>query len=148
MQLDKILVINGPNLNLLGTREKGIYGDLKLIQINELILEEAKLFHFNVDFYQSNIEGEIVTKIGDANFKYNFIIINPGAYSHYSIAILDALRSVSIPAYEVHLSNIYQREEYRKKSITAEGSRGVITGFGYYGYIMALHAIHNEIGGK
>lgn len=145
MQPSKVLIINGPNLNLLGIREKDIYGNLTLDDINNIIKENTKENNIYLDFFQSNYEGEIVTVIGESINKYSGIIINPGAYSHYSIAILDAIRSVSIPVIEVHLSNIYGREEYRRKSITAEGCIGVISGFGYYGYIMAIHALINNI---
>nr|WP_246582672.1 type II 3-dehydroquinate dehydratase [Clostridium mobile] len=139
------MIINGPNLNLLGIREKDIYGNLTLDDINNIIKENTKENNIYLDFFQSNYEGEIVTVIGESINKYSGIIINPGAYSHYSIAILDAIRGVNIPVIEVHLSNIYGREEYRRKSITAEGCIGVISGFGYYGYIMAIHALINNI---
>ncbi|MEW9093687.1 MAG: type II 3-dehydroquinate dehydratase [Clostridiaceae bacterium] len=145
MQPSKLLIINGPNLNLLGIREKDIYGNLTLDDINNIIKESTKENNIYLDFFQSNHEGDIVTVIGESINKYSGIIINPGAYSHYSIAILDAIRGVNIPVIEVHLSNIYGREEYRRKSITAEGCIGVISGFGYYGYIMAIHALINNI---
>ncbi|MBU5482954.1 type II 3-dehydroquinate dehydratase [Clostridium sp. MSJ-11] len=145
MQPSRVLIINGPNLNLLGIREKDIYGNLTLDDINNIIKENTKENNIYLDFFQSNYEGEIVTVIGESINKYSGIIINPGAYSHYSIAILDAIRGVNIPVIEVHLSNIYGREEYRRKSITAEGCIGVISGFGYYGYIMAIHALINNI---
>ncbi len=145
MQPLKLLIINGPNLNLLGTREKDIYGNLTLEDINNIIKENTKDDDIYIDFFQSNCEGEIVTAIGESINKYSGIVINPGAYSHYSIAILDAIRGVDIPIIEVHLSNIYGREEYRRKSITAEGCIGVISGFGYYGYIMAVDALINNI---
>lgn len=130
-----ILVINGPNLDRLGKREKDIYGDFTLDQINE---EVRKKYSHKIDFFQSNEEGKIVTEIGLSEERYDAIVINPGAYAHYSIAILDAIRGIKIPAIEVHLSNIHAREEYRKKSITAEGCVGIISGFGYFSYIMAI----------
>lgn len=139
----KVLIINGPNLNLLGKREPKVYGDLFLEDINNTIKAEFK-DKVNIDFFQSNEEGKIVTKIGEAEKEYSSIVMNPAAYSHYSIAILDAIKSISIPVVEVHISNIYKREEYRKKSITAEGAVGVISGFGYYGYIMAIYFIMNN----
>jgi len=140
-----ILVINGPNLNLLGTRETDIYGSITLEDMNSIITENFDENLVKIDFYQSNIEGEIVSKIGNSPKKYNGIVINPAAYSHYSIAILDAIRSIDIPVIEVHISNIYKREEYRKKSVTGEGCIGVISGFGYYGYIMAINYLLKNI---
>ncbi|MBE6065340.1 type II 3-dehydroquinate dehydratase [Clostridium cochlearium] len=140
-----ILVINGPNLNLLGTRETDIYGSITLEDMNSIITENFDENLVKIDFYQSNIEGEIVSKIGNSPKKYNGIVINPAAYSHYSIAILDAIRSIDIPVIEVHISNICKREEYRKKSVTGEGCIGVISGFGYYGYIMAINYLLKNI---
>ncbi|WP_125152247.1 type II 3-dehydroquinate dehydratase [Clostridium rectalis] len=140
--MKKILIINGPNLNLLGVREKEIYGSLTLNDINKILIKKFK--NVSLYFYQGNIEGEIVSKIGESIGKYDGIVINPGAYSHYSIAILDAIRSIDIPVIEIHLSNIYNREEYRRKSVTAQGCKGIISGFGYYGYIMAINALINK----
>lgn len=145
MQPIKILIVNGPNLNLLGVREKSVYGSLTLEEINHKVKNFQYNYEVSIDFFQSNNEGEIITAIGEAMYKYSGIVINPAAYSHYSIAILDAIRSVNIPSVEVHLSNIYKREEYRRKSVTAEGCIGVLTGFGYFGYIMAVNAIINYI---
>jgi 3-dehydroquinate dehydratase-2 len=141
----KILVINGPNLNLLGVREKNIYGSLNLEEMNKKIQEEFKHSNVEIEFFQSNMEGEIITKIGNSIGNFSGIVINPGAYSHYSIGILDAIRGINIPVVEVHLTNIYNREEYRRKSVTAEGCKGIISGFGYYGYIMAIHALLDSI---
>ncbi|AUM87923.1 type II 3-dehydroquinate dehydratase [Clostridium botulinum] len=143
--MNNILVINGPNLNLLGKREPDIYGNITLENINQKIKLHFKNEDLKIDFFQSNEEGKIIDKIIESEKKYNAIVINPAAYSHYSIAILDAMRSINIPVVEVHLSNIYKREEYRKKSITAEASLGVISGFGYYGYIMAIEFILNNL---
>ncbi|BDR67370.1 3-dehydroquinate dehydratase [Clostridium tetani] len=140
-----ILIINGPNLNLLGVREKNIYGSTTLEDMNSTIMKNFDEDLVKINFYQSNIEGEIVSKIGDAPKEYNGIVINPAAYSHYSIAILDAIKSINIPVVEVHISNIYKREEYRRKSVTGEGCIGVISGFGYYGYIMAINYILKNI---
>ncbi|WP_055667678.1 type II 3-dehydroquinate dehydratase [Desnuesiella massiliensis] len=137
----KILVINGPNLDRLGMREKNIYGSLKLNEINEIIQNYFKNKNTFIDFIQSNDEGKIISEIGNSEEKYNGIVINPGAYSHYSIGILDAIRGINIPVVEVHLSNIHSREEYRKKTITGEGCLGVISGFGHYSYIMAINAL-------
>lgn len=138
-----ILVVNGPNLNLLGNRENDIYGNLTLQQINEQIENKFKNEDINIDFYQSNYEGDIISKLHSAIGVYDGVVINPGAYSHYSIAILDAIRGYDIVTVEVHLSNIYKREEYRRNSVISEGCYGVISGFGHYGYIMAIEAIIN-----
>lgn len=142
----KLLVINGPNLNFTGIREKSIYGDLTLEQINKRVCEFYKDSPVILDFFQSNHEGMIIDKIQSCLDNYSGIVINPGAYSHYSIAIMDALRAVNVPAVEVHLSNIYNREEYRRNSVTASACEGVISGFGYYGYIMAVGALINKFG--
>ncbi|MHB9923931.1 type II 3-dehydroquinate dehydratase [Clostridium botulinum] len=143
--MNNILVINGPNLNLLGKREPDMYGNITLENIIQKIKLHFKNEDLKIDFFQSNEEGKIIDKIIESQKKYNAIVINPAAYSHYSIAILDAMRSINIPVVEVHLSNIYKREEYRKKSVTAEASLGVISGFGYYGYIMAIEFILNNL---
>lgn len=139
----KIMVINGPNLNMLGKREPEIYGNLCLAEINELISNEFHESSMEIEFFQSNEEGVIINRILSTQGYCDAIVINPAAYSHYSIAILDAIKAISIPTVEVHLSNIFSREEYRKKSITGEGCIGVISGFGYYGYIMAINSLIN-----
>ena len=134
----RILVINGPNINMLGIREKNIYGNNDYNSLIEKIKKEANELNCQVDFFQSNIEGEIITSIQKAFGVYDGIIINPAAYTHYSIGILDALKAVNIPAIEVHISNIHQREDFRKKSVTAEGCIGQISGLGFEGYTLAL----------
>lgn len=139
----KILVINGPNINMLGIREKNIYGNNDYNSLVEKIKKEASELDCQVDFFQSNIEGEIITSIQKALGVYDGIIINPAAYTHYSIGILDALKSVNIPAIEVHISNIHQREDFRKKSVTAEGCIGQISGLGFEGYTLALRGLVN-----
>ncbi len=142
----KIMVINGPNLNLLGIREKNIYGAKDFNYIINYIEEEGRKLGLEIDCFQSNIEGEIINFIHKAYFeKYDGIIINPGAYTHYSIAIYDALKGVEIPTVEVHLSNIHKREEFRHKSVTAAACIGQISGFGEYGYIMGLNALINHL---
>ncbi|MDP4143511.1 MAG: type II 3-dehydroquinate dehydratase [Bacillota bacterium] len=140
----KLLVINGPNLNFLGIREKSVYGNSTYEDLCNYVKECGKQVGIEVDTLQSNIEGEIIGFIQDAYNKYDGIIINPGAYTHYSIAIYDALKSVSIPTVEVHISNIHAREEFRKKSVTAPACIGQICGFGFYGYVMAMMAILNH----
>ncbi|KDR94490.1 3-dehydroquinate dehydratase [Peptoclostridium litorale DSM 5388] len=137
----KIIVINGPNINLLGTREKEIYGKAGYEQLCSLIREQAKDMGVDVDIFQSNSEGAIVDKIQESLGSYEGIVINPAAYTHYSIAIHDALKAVSIPAVEVHISNIHSREEFRRKSVTAPACTGQICGLGIHGYILAIHAL-------
>ena len=139
----KILIINGPNINMLGIREKNIYGVNDYNSLVEKIKKEASELNCQVDFFQSNIEGEIITSIQKAFGVYDGIIINPAAYTHYSIGILDALKSVNIPAIEIHISNIHQREDFRKKSITVEGCIGQISGLGFEGYTLALRGLIN-----
>lgn len=136
----KILVINGPNLNLLGTREKDVYGTGTLSEIAAAVNNEAKLLGMDADFIQTNYEGEIIDKIHEARGNYDLLIINPGAYTHYSIAIRDAIKAVELPCIEVHLSNIHAREEFRSKSVIAPVCTGQISGFGANSYIVALKA--------
>lgn len=143
--MKKIIIINGPNLNLLGSREKNFYGDTTLKKINNLCDQHCKLNGIMCSFYQSNHEGEIIEKIQLVEKEFDGIIINPAAFTHTSIAILDALRATSKPKIELHLSNIYAREDYRKKSITSEAVNGLICGFGEFGYILAIDAIKKLI---
>ena len=143
--MKKIIIINGPNLNLLGNRETSIYGKHSLEDIKKLSLNKSKEVNLNCNFYQSNNEGEIINFIHLANSEYDGLIINPAAFTHTSVAILDALRAISKPKIEIHLSNIYVREEYRKKSITSEGVDGLICGFGSISYILAIEAISKLI---
>ncbi|VYU35220.1 type II 3-dehydroquinate dehydratase [Clostridium tertium] len=138
----KILVINGPNLNMVGIREKGIYGTRDFNDICDYILEEGKKRNLEIKLFQSNIEGEIINEIHKAYYdKYDGIIINPGAFTHYSYAILDAVKAVNIKTIEVHLSNIHSREEFRHKSVIAPACLGQIAGFKEYGYVMAMDAL-------
>lgn len=137
----KILVINGPNINFLGIREKNIYGSTNYEDMCKKLYSEADLLGVELKIVQSNIEGEIINFIQDAYEKYDGIIINPGAYTHYSIAILDAIKSVNIPTVEVHLSNIHSREEFRHKSVTAAACIGQICGFGINGYVLAIQGL-------
>lgn len=132
----KLLVINGPNINMLGKREKEIYGTYNYDEMIETLTAYAKQKHLDIEFFQSNIEGEIVTKIQEANC--DGIIINAAAYTHTSIAIRDALLAVKIPFIEVHLSNIYARESFRHKSFLSDIAIGVIAGFGIYSYALAM----------
>jgi len=137
----KIAVIQGPNLNMLGIREQNIYGPMTLDQIHDQMKGSAEQNGVELEFFQSNLEGEIIDKIQECLGTVDGIIINPAAYSHTSIAIADAISAVSMPVVEVHISNIYKREEFRQKSITAASSLGVITGFGPFGYHMGLIAL-------
>ncbi len=137
----KILVINGPNLNLLGDREKDNYGEVTLESINAELSELAGTLGVEIDFFQSNTEGAIVDKIQSAKGEFDGIIINPAAYTHTSIALRDALLAVKIPTVEVHLSNIHAREEFRKTSFTAPVCIGQIAGFKKDSYTLALRAI-------
>ena len=140
----KIMIINGPNLNMLGVREKNIYSTRNYEDVCNYVKEEGKKRNHEILMVQSNSEGEIIDFIQKAYFeKYEGIIINPGAYTHYSYAIHDALKGFDIPAVEVHLSNIHTREEFRRKSVTAPACIGQIAGFGEYGYIMAMDALAN-----
>jgi len=143
--MKKIIIINGPNLNLLGGRENSIYGNHSLEDIKKQ--SEKKCIDLNLEcfFCQSNNEGEIINFIHSVEKEYDGLIINPAAFTHTSIALLDALRAVSKPKIEIHLSNIYTREEYRKKSITSEGVDGLICGFGSLSYILAIEALNKLI---
>ena len=141
----KILVINGPNLNLLGTREKEKYGQSSLEDIRNKCEAHAKKIGLEVEFKQSNVEGEIVNFIQETRKKYNGIIINAGGYTHTSVAILDALLAVKKPTIELHITNIYKREDFRHKSLISKVASGIICGFGTDGYIMALQAIRNRL---
>ena len=141
----KLLVINGVNLNMLGMREPEIYGNATLSDLKNQINSFCNDKNIEVSFYQSNIEGEIVNKIHEAMGVYDGIIMNPGAFTHYSYALHDALTSVTVPCVEVHISNIHKREQFRKKSVTAPACIGQITGFGFFGYIMAVEALVNYL---
>ncbi len=135
----KFLFINGPNINLLGKREPNIYGKITYSELVVLIENECKKYNIICDIFQSNSEGEIIEKI-HLSHDYNFIIANLGAYTHTSIAIRDALLAVNIPVIEVHISNIFKRESFRHKSFISDISVGVISGFGFYSYILAIQA--------
>ena len=137
----KILVLNGPNLNLLGTREPEVYGTLTLEKINEELLKYAKELGAEIEFFQSNVEGEIVNAIQAARQNCAGIVINPAAYTHTSVAIRDAISAVALPAVEIHISNVYAREEFRKHSLIAPVCVGQIAGFGLDSYKLAMLAL-------
>ena len=142
----KIEIINGPNINLLGKREPKIYGKLTLENINKNIQEYAKKLDLQASFYQSNVEGEIVNKIQESN-KSSGIIINAAAFTHTSVAIHDALKSLDIPKIELHIANIYKREEFRHKSLISNVVDGIICGLGTNGYKLALKGLKNILDG-
>ncbi len=144
----KILVLNGPNLNLLGEREPGIYGCDTLKSINDEIYEAALKLGYDVTFFQSNSEGGLIDRLHEARTEYSGVILNAGAYTHYSYAIRDAIAAIRIPVVEVHLSNVNSRDEFRKTSVIAPVCCGTIAGFGKYSYILGLQALDNILGGK
>ena len=144
----KILVVNGPNLNLLGTREPDVYGTLTLEKINEELVLYAQSLGVEIEFFQSNIEGEIVDKIQQSRNDCQGIVINPAAYTHTSVAIRDAIAAVNLPSVEVHISNIHKREEFRKHSFIAPVCIGQIAGFGLDSYKLGLNAVINFLSQK
>ena len=137
----RVLFLNGPNLNMLGEREESLYGQLTLNEINDLIQKKADNMGIKVDFFQSYEEGKLVSRIQESSGKVDFIVINPAAFTHTSIAIRDALLAVQSKFVEVHLSNIFSREDFRQNSYVSSISLGVISGFGHEGYLMALDAL-------
>ena len=139
--MKKIIILNGPNLNLLGEREKSQYGDSTLKDVEKSCKEFAGKNNLNISFFQSNIEGELVEKIQESRKDQDGLIINAGGYTHTSVAIHDALKILKLPIIELHISNIYNREEFRQKSLISNVASGVICGFGADGYIMALNAM-------
>ncbi|MCX2483590.1 type II 3-dehydroquinate dehydratase [Pedobacter sp. MR2016-24] len=132
----KIQIINGPNLNLLGTREPGVYGNMSFEDY--LVQLKAKFPEVEINYYQSNVEGELINKLHETGFSFDGIVLNGGAYTHTSVAIADAIAAINTPVVEVHISNIYAREEFRHVSMTGKNCRGVITGLGMDGYRLAL----------
>ena len=139
--MDKIIILNGPNLNLLGEREKNQYGNFTLKEIEKICNDYSIKNDIKFSFFQSNIEGELVDKIQTSRNNQDGLIINAGGYTHTSVAIHDALKILKIPVIELHISNIYKREEFRHKSLISKVARGVICGFGAEGYIMSLNAM-------
>lgn len=144
----RVLVVNGPNLNLLGEREPAVYGDNSLETINAELAAEAEKRGLDIEFFQSNGEGEIIDRLHAARLDCGGVILNAGAYTHYSYAIRDAIAAIKIPVIEVHLSNVDSREEFRKNSVIAPVCRGSISGFGKYSYMLALMALADIVGEK
>ena len=142
---NNIIIINGPNLNLLGQREQSQYGSITFQQLKKICLDKAKELGVNLEFSQSNLEGEIVTIIQEATNKYNGIIINAAGFTHTSVAIRDALEIYKKPIIELHISNIYKREEFRQKSLISDIATGGIFGLGDNGYILAIIAMQNML---
>ena len=135
--MKKIIIINGPNLNLLGKRETEIYGKDSFDTYLEMLKNENA--QLNIQYFQSNLEGELIDKIQEVGFSFDGIILNAGGYTHTSVAIADALAAVSTPVIEVHISNIYKREDFRHTSLTAKNCIGLVSGFGLYSYQLAIH---------
>ncbi|MDQ0161380.1 type II 3-dehydroquinate dehydratase [Bacillus alveayuensis] len=144
----KILVLNGPNLNRLGVREPAVYGKKTLKDLEEDLCQFSKNEKVQFSFFQSNHEGDVIDAIHDAEERFDGIILNPGAFTHYSYAIRDAISSVSIPVVEVHISNVHNRESFRHHSVTAPATIGQIVGFGFYGYQLAAQALIHHIRGN
>lgn len=142
--MKKYLIINGPNLNMLGIREPEIYGHDTYDDLCSFISDFALLNNLEVSFFQSNEEGTIITKIQEAMNEFDGIVINPGAYAHYSYAIHDAIKAVPTPVFEVHISDISKRDEFRRRSVTAPACKGMISGLGFSGYTLALEKLENE----
>ncbi|NBI06658.1 type II 3-dehydroquinate dehydratase [Senegalia massiliensis] len=142
--MKNILMINGPNLNLLGKRDNDIYGDKTLNEIENLCIEKCKKLNYKLETFSSNSEGSIIDKLQISDDKFDYIILNAGAFSHYSIAIRDTIESINIPVIEVHISNIYARESFRNSSVISSVTKGSISGFGYKTYLIAIDAI-NEV---
>lgn len=143
--MKKIALIHGPNLNFLGIRNTGVYGADTYEAINKEIIKEATQYNFQIEIFQSNHEGEIIDFLQSCYDEIDGIIMNPGAFTHYSYAIRDAIESISIPTIEVHLSNINKREEFRKTSVIAPVCIGQICGFGKYSYILGIHAMDHHL---
>jgi 3-dehydroquinate dehydratase-2 len=136
------LVLHGPNLNLLGTREPGVYGRVSLAEVDRLVTAHGRRRGVRVECRQSNVEGELITWLQDAaREKFDGVVFNPGAFTHYSIALRDAVAAITLPVVEVHLSNIHGREEFRRHSVIAAVARGQIAGFGPQSYLLALDAL-------
>lgn len=135
----KIMIINGPNLNLLGKREPDIYGNRSFDEFLQMLRHDFT--QTEIDYYQSNVEGELINKLQEVGFSYDGIVLNAGAYTHTSIALLDCIRSIATPVVEIHISNVHAREEFRHKSMISSACKGVIAGFGLNSYKLAIEGI-------
>jgi len=142
--VSKLLIVHGPNLNLLGKREPHIYGTRSLIDLNEMVRDKAHELKVEVAVFQSNSEGEIIDFLQKEGPGSTGVVINPGALSHYSLALYDCLQALGLPVVEVHISNIHAREEFRSRSVTARAARGVITGLGFDGYLHAMEFLVDQ----
>lgn len=145
--MKKILFMNGPNLNLLGEREPNIYGSETLNSINDILDQKARSMGYEPVFFQSNSEGALIDRLHEARLDFAGVVLNAGAYTHYSYAIRDAIAAIRIPVIEVHLSNVNSRDEFRKNSVIAPVCRGSIAGFGNFSYTLGLYALDNILGG-
>ncbi len=140
--MKKILILNGPNLNLLGVREPGIYGTCSFDDYLPVL--RSRFPELELHYYQSNVEGELINKMQEVGFTFDGIVLNAGAYTHTSVALLDCIRSLRCPVVEVHISNVHQREEFRHHSMISAGCKGVICGFGLKGYELAIEGVSNS----
>lgn len=140
--MKKILILNGPNLNLLGVREPGIYGTCSFDDYLPVL--RSRFPEVELHYYQSNVEGELINKMQEVGFTFDGIVLNAGAYTHTSVALLDCIRSLRCPVIEVHISNVHQREEFRHHSMISAGCKGVICGFGLKGYELAIEGVSNS----
>lgn len=139
--MHKVLVLHGPNLNLLGEREPGIYGNINLTEINQRLVQTGKVLGFEVQAFQSNHEGVLIDSLQEARTWASGVVFNPGGYTHTSIALRDAVAALRIPVVEVHLSNVHAREDFRRQSLIAPVCAGSIAGFGWHSYLLGLHAL-------
>ena len=137
----KVMIINGPNLNLLGKREKSIYGDISFEDYLKDL--QAQFTNMNIEYFQSNVEGELINKLQEVGFTYDYILLNAGGYTHTSVALTDAVAAIETPVIEVHISNIYTREEFRKKSLLSPNCKAVVCGLGLDSYKAALSTLKN-----
>jgi len=144
----KFLILHGPNLNLLGTREPDVYGNMTLDMINQKVTEYALRLHVEVNCFQSNHEGALIDSLHDARTWASGVVFNPGGYTHTSVALRDAISAIEIPVVEVHLSNVYSREEFRHKSLVSAVCSGKISGFGWRSYILGLQALVDILNDK
>ena len=135
----KVIIINGPNLNLLGVREKSIYGNISFDEYFKKLVEEFP--NLELEYFQSNVEGELIDKLQEVGFSYNYILLNAGGYTHTSVAIADCIKSIETEVYEIHISNIYAREEFRQKSLLSKNCKAVICGLGLDSYKAALFTL-------